>query len=178
MYLQCWCTPSLFTIHVYLYAMQRWWTCGTCVVSTREPSCMMPRVHNKRREGEYPTLTVPCTNTLYKVRAIKHWVLLLCFKVTKDLMTGANSFVVLHVQISISYHSRAEVYPARNTQMNSTAGHSWCSNNLHTFQFCLKYLTGSNASLVLFHTIVSGWFAEIRFGNSRADSEISKFMHS
>ena len=27
-----------------------------------------PRVHNKGKEREYPTLTIPCTNALHKVR--------------------------------------------------------------------------------------------------------------
>ena len=67
---------------------------------------ILSRIHNKRREGEYPTLTTPCTNALHKICAINHWILLFCintFRVTKDSMTGIDSFVVLCVQISISY---------------------------------------------------------------------------
>ena len=61
---------------------------------------LISRVHNKRREGEYLTLTVLCTNALCKVRAVNHWVLSFCintFSATKDLMIGVNSFVVICV---------------------------------------------------------------------------------
>ena len=59
--------------------------------------CMSSRVHNKREGGEYPTLTVPCTNTLRKVRSINQQVLLFCIKTlreTKDLLIGVNSIVL------------------------------------------------------------------------------------
>ena len=57
----------------------------------------LPRVHNKRREGEYPTITIPCTNVLRKVRSVNHRVLLFCintFRETNDLLIGANSVVL------------------------------------------------------------------------------------
>ena len=47
------------------------------------------RVHNKRREGEYSTLTIPCTNAPCKVGDINHQILLFCIttsRVTKDSM--------------------------------------------------------------------------------------------
>ena len=51
--------------------------------------CLLSRVHNKRREEEYPTLIIiPCTNALCKVCAVNHRVLLFCintFRVTKKL---------------------------------------------------------------------------------------------
>ena len=52
----------------------------------------MARVHNRRREGEYPTLTVPCTSALLKVRAVNHRVLN-TFWLARDLMIGVNIFV-------------------------------------------------------------------------------------
>ena len=58
------------------------------------------RVHNKGKQREYPILTIPCTNALRKVRTVNHRVLSFCintFRVTKDLMIGVNSFVVLYV---------------------------------------------------------------------------------
>ena len=61
---------------------------------------VVSRVHNKRREGEYAILTIPCTNTLLKVRTVNHRVLSFCintFGATKDLIIGVNSFVVLCV---------------------------------------------------------------------------------
>ena len=33
---------------------------------------LLSRVHNKRSQGEYPTLTLPCTNALHKVCAVNH----------------------------------------------------------------------------------------------------------
>ena len=48
--------------------------------------------------GEYSTLTIPCTNALHEVHAVNHQVLsfyINTFRVTKDLMIGVNSFVVL-----------------------------------------------------------------------------------
>ena len=56
------------------------------------------RVYNKRREGEYPTLTVPCTKVLHKHR--KPLGSLICintFRVTKDFMIGVNSFVIFYI---------------------------------------------------------------------------------
>ena len=88
---------------------------------------MVTRVHNERKEGEYPNLTIPSTNALHKVCAVNHPVLSFCintFRVTKDLMIGVNSFVVLCIQISILYRSSREVLPVRNTRLNSMAGHS------------------------------------------------------
>ena len=49
---------------------------------------IIARLHNKRREEEYPTLTIPCTNILHKVHAVNHWILSFCintFRVTEDL---------------------------------------------------------------------------------------------
>ena len=56
-----------------------------------------PRVHNIRREGEYPTLTIPCTNALPKVWSGNHRVLSFCINVlreTKDLLIGVNSIML------------------------------------------------------------------------------------
>ena len=33
---------------------------------------VIARVYNKRREGEYPTLTILCTNALHKFRSVNH----------------------------------------------------------------------------------------------------------
>ena len=59
-------------------------------------------VYDKRREGEYPTLTISCTNALCKVLTIDHQVLFCIntFRVTNDLMIGVNSFVVLCIWIA------------------------------------------------------------------------------
>ena len=43
---------------------------GECIYND-----IVARVHNKRKEGEYPTLTIPCTSTLCKVHDINHQVL-------------------------------------------------------------------------------------------------------
>ena len=55
------------------------------------------RVHNKRREGEYPTLTIPCTNALLKVPSVNHRVLSFCINTlreTKGALIGVNSIVL------------------------------------------------------------------------------------
>ena len=55
------------------------------------------RVHNKRREGEYPTLTIPCTNALRKVPSVNHRVLSFCINTlreTKGALIGVNSVVL------------------------------------------------------------------------------------
>ena len=59
---------------------------------------IVARVHDKRKDGEYLTLTISRTNALRKVHAINHQVLSFCvntFRVIKDLMIVVNSFVVL-----------------------------------------------------------------------------------
>ena len=58
---------------------------------------VLPRVHNKRREGEYPTLTMPCTNALRKVPSVNHRVLSFCINTlreTKGTLIGVNSVVL------------------------------------------------------------------------------------
>ena len=55
------------------------------------------RVHNKRREGEYSTFTIPCKNTLSKVRSVNHLVLSFFINIlreTKGSLIGVNSVVV------------------------------------------------------------------------------------
>ena len=136
------------------------------------------KVHNKTREGEYLTLTIPCTNGLCKVCAVNHQILSFCintFRVPKDLI-GVNSIVVLHIQISILYCSCEKVQQARNAWMNLTVGHSWQYNICPLTSCC--WAQGLPVLLtVLFHTIVLGWIMEIPFRNSRADSKIPKFTH-
>ena len=64
------------------------------------PLSMVSKVHNKRKEGEYSTLTIYCTNALRKVHMVNHQVFLFCintFRITEDLIIDANSFVVLCV---------------------------------------------------------------------------------
>ena len=83
------------------------------------------RVHNKRREGEYPTLTILHTSTLRKVRAVSHQVFLFCintFSVAKDLMIGVNSFVVFCIWIIniISF-----VWESRTRKKCSNEFNSW-----------------------------------------------------
>ena len=59
--------------------------------------CILSRVHNKRREGEYPTLTIPCTNALCKVPSVNHRVLSLCINTlreTKAALIAVNSVVL------------------------------------------------------------------------------------
>ena len=58
---------------------------------------LLPRVHNIRKEGEYPTLTIPYTNALHKVRSVNHRVLSFCIdtlRKTKDSLIGVNGFVL------------------------------------------------------------------------------------
>ena len=55
------------------------------------------RGYDKRREGRYPALTIPCTNALRKICAVNYGVLSFFingFRITKDLMIDANGFVV------------------------------------------------------------------------------------
>ena len=55
------------------------------------------RVYNKRRKGEYPTLTIPCTNALHKVLSVNHRVLLFrinTLRETKGALIGVNSVVL------------------------------------------------------------------------------------
>ena len=57
------------------------------------------KVYNKRREGEYLTLTItiPCTNVLRKVPSINHRVLSFCISTlreTKGVLIGVNSVVL------------------------------------------------------------------------------------
>ena len=59
---------------------------------------IVARVHVKRKDRQYLTLTISRTNALRKVHTINHRVLSFCantFRVTKDLMIVVNSFVVL-----------------------------------------------------------------------------------
>ena len=58
---------------------------------------ILSRVHNKRREEEYPTLTIPCTNALCKVPSVNHQVLLFCINTlreAKGALMGVNSIVL------------------------------------------------------------------------------------
>ena len=60
--------------------------------------CMyISRAHNKRREEEYPTLTIPCTNALCKVPSVNHQVLsfyINTLRETKGALIGVNSVVL------------------------------------------------------------------------------------
>ena len=50
---------------------------------------------SKRREGEYPTLTVPCTKVLQKhCKLLGSLICINTFRVTKALIIGVNSFVI------------------------------------------------------------------------------------
>ena len=64
--------------------------------------------------------------------------------------------------------------------MNSTAVHSRHPHIHFSAFFKISLLAWRLPGLltVLFHTIVLGWIVEIPFGNSRANSKISKFTHS
>ena len=67
------------------------------VIYTSYAQLMGSRVHNKRREGEYPTLTIPCTNALHKVPSVNHRVLSFCINTlreTKGVLIGVNSAVL------------------------------------------------------------------------------------
>ena len=58
------------------------------------PILIKPRVHNKRRKGEYPTLTIPCTNALRKVPSVNHRVLSFCINTlreTKGTLIGVTA---------------------------------------------------------------------------------------
>ena len=57
----------------------------------------IPRVHNKIRGEEYPTLIVSCTNALRKVLSVNHRVLSFCINTlreTKGALIGVNSVVL------------------------------------------------------------------------------------
>ena len=48
-----------------------------------------------RREGEYPTLTVPCTKVLQEhCKPLGSLICINTIRVTKVLMIGVNSFVI------------------------------------------------------------------------------------
>ena len=95
----------------------------------------------KRREGQYPTLTIPCTNALRKVHATTHQVLSFCintFRVTKDLMIGVNSFVGLCIQLDINI---VLFIWGRLTSKKCSIeldGHSLTSLDIYTFKLSLK----------------------------------------
>ena len=58
---------------------------------------------SKRREGEYPTLTVPCTKVLQKhCKPLGSLICINTIRVTKVLMIGVNSFVIfIYIDIGI-----------------------------------------------------------------------------
>ena len=52
----------------------------------------------KKSEGEYPTLTIPCTNALRKVRSVNYPVLWFCINTLreiKDALIGVNIIVLV-----------------------------------------------------------------------------------
>ena len=76
---------------LYLIALPSYFTRQ---VVTHQPSpplptsfYVQPRVHSKRREGECPTLIIPCTNALCKVCTINHRVLMFCINTSGQQKT-------------------------------------------------------------------------------------------
>ena len=97
---------------------------------------VISRVHNKRREGEYPTLTIPCTNALRKVPSVNHRVLLFCINTlreTKGALISVNRVVlgiVDMVDIDINIVNVSTLTTGR-AAMNFMPGHSGISNPRH-----------------------------------------------
>ena len=108
---------ELFSLFRQVSVLHSWLHAGHIRLHTGELLLSVLSQEFIIKEGrEYPTRTIPCTNALHKVCVLNHRVLSFCintFRETKDLMIGVNKFVVLCVQISISYHSCEEV-PTRN----------------------------------------------------------------
>ena len=138
-------------------------------------------VHNKRSVGEYPTLTIPCTNALHKIRSVNHQVLSFCintFRVTKNLMIGVNSFVrsSLHIDIdNVSFICKSATSKKRLNEFDGRPlrRHNICLSAFFKILLLARGLSG--LLTVLLCTIV---LVEISFKNSRANSKISEFMHS
>ena len=105
------------------------------------PACIC---HNKGREGEYPTLTIPCTNALRKVHAVSHWVISFCintFKEAKDLMVGINSFCSSFIYRYTYYSVHVRKWNQQEMlKINLMADHSQQHNivPLGVFQLTLK----------------------------------------
>ena len=83
------------------------------------------RIHIIWREGGHLILTIACTNTLHKDHIFNYWVLLFyinTYRVTKDLLIGINSFVILH-KVLIMYCSCDKVEPIRNAEIILKSSH-------------------------------------------------------
>ena len=116
------------------------------------------RVHNKEgREGEYPTLTIACTNALRKVCCVNCRILSFCiniYKETNNLLIDVDTFVYVDINIASFMLGRGTSEKHWNEFRCSVIHDN--VQHLSTF-FKLLLLSLFGKLTVLHHTIFPGW---------------------
>ena len=115
------------------------------------------------REGEYPTLTIACTNALRKVCCVNCQVLSFCIKIykeTNNLLIDVDTFVYVDINITSFMLGRGTSEKHWNKFRCSVIR----DNVQHLSTFFNLLLLGIFGKLtVLHHTIFPGWIAWILF---------------